>query len=163
MIIWPPPPVDVEANWQLTKYQLTTVYSMKIIIASWWTSCETKKKLDNEPDSNLGGFPTPHIAVKVFLCYRLPGHHSVNGPATSRKNNHTGNQTYLLHITLVDGFCCFEESLSCLRLIPACPQDAQLVLTTQTTNTWANDQNHLISVQWDDMNKLESLALFLRL
>lgn len=69
-----------------------------------------------------------HLLQSLLFC-----HQSVNR-YNSSFNSHTGKQPHLLHVTLVDGFCCFKKSLSRLRLIPACPKDAQLVLNTQTSS-----------------------------
>lgn len=59
----------------------------------------------------------------------------------SKINFYSGNQPCLLHVTLIDGFCSFEEALCSLCLIPACPEDTQLVLKTQGDKTWASNDH----------------------
>lgn len=117
------------------------------VIVRKWISCETIKRLHNWSNSNLKGkqvvcISIPCIAILFSLCYGLSCHVIltlsiiINANASSKQSHgEARNQPYLPHVTFVDGLCCFQESLSCLRLIPACPKDAQLVLIAQTTNT----------------------------
>lgn len=55
---------------------------------------------------------------------------------------------YFFHILLVDRFGCLQKALSLLRLIAACPKDAQLVLVIQfIISMWTTTKKQTVCIK----------------